>query len=584
MATIPSNSTEGKAPAKPPISQHPAFPAIVALWFAALLGLGSLVLPVVLLESIVTTTGISALVPAATPPLGVTARGMLALAATLSGAGLGLLLARHVAAAHRSEPRARIAGTIHRPLNARVDLGEEGLMSNGVKRRALAINDESAQSDFLNHAPLPGEDPWAPPASLPAMFDHVPQDDEPLFDTDHGPAFEPLDLDRFSQDADTYEPFDLALEAEAAPEADLHEDDFMSDKQEFRPLTLGQQEELQRQDFFARADPASFGRAVRPEVTAGPELDPVGETIAAEPLQFAAPSQARQEARPADAAWNDAPVAAVEFETANPEDLGMVQLVQRLGHSLEKRREQLALDAQKQQQAAAQPLPETAPTASQQAFEAARPEEAAQAMAAFFGKPAGVPGPRAAAPGFPAPEFTDPDFAAPQAAFAPPVETATDLPLHFTRSLAHLSTEATLAEEVDGEEDEYLPASFTLPLRNTLPVEDAAEDDEETEFGSLLSLNNPFVQHKEPAFVRIDEPDSADALPPAGGVVFPGQADNSSGPRTRSRPEAWPEAADPGVRMFDRPVGGAAPRKPTPEMDQALRSALSKLQRMSGAA
>ena len=31
---------EGEA-AKPPISLHPAFPAIVALWFAALLGIGT---------------------------------------------------------------------------------------------------------------------------------------------------------------------------------------------------------------------------------------------------------------------------------------------------------------------------------------------------------------------------------------------------------------------------------------------------------------------------------------------------------------------------------------------------------------
>ena len=37
---------------KAPISAHPLFPAIVALWFAALLGVGSLVLPVVLFEKL----------------------------------------------------------------------------------------------------------------------------------------------------------------------------------------------------------------------------------------------------------------------------------------------------------------------------------------------------------------------------------------------------------------------------------------------------------------------------------------------------------------------------------------------------
>lgn len=562
MATIPLNGTDGKAAAKPPVSQHPAFPAIVALWFAALLGLGSLVLPVVLLESIVTTTGISALVPAATPPLGLTARGILALAAATSGAGLGLLLARHVAAGHHPEPRSRMAATAHRPLNARVDLGEESLMASGVKRRSLAIADEGRQSDFLSHAPLPGEDPWAPPATLPTRFDPAPHEDQP--DT----ALRPLDLDTFPQAADTCEPFDLALEAEAAPQADLHEDDFMDDKQEFRPLTLGQQEELQRQDFFPRAEPASFGRALRPELA--PELapdafgepfgKPAGVAAEAEPLHFAAPFRAQLE--PAPAAAPPAPAG------AEPLDSGMSQLIERLGHSMEKRREQLALDAQKQQHAAAQPQ-EPAAAAARQAFEAARPEEAAQAMAAFFGKPAGVPVPRdgthdGSRDGLPdfAPDFT------PAAAFVPQPEDG--LPHHFVRGLAHLSSDDSRSDEDDGDEDEYLPASFTLPLRSALPVEEPAEI-EEAGFGSLLSLSNPFAV-KEPAFVRIDEPDSADTLPPAGGVVFPGQDANR------------PDAGDPGSRMFDRPAGGAAPRKPTPEMDEALRSALSKLQRMSGAA
>ena len=48
MATIAQSSSASR-PAKAPISTHPAFPAIVALWFAALLGLGSLVLPVALI-------------------------------------------------------------------------------------------------------------------------------------------------------------------------------------------------------------------------------------------------------------------------------------------------------------------------------------------------------------------------------------------------------------------------------------------------------------------------------------------------------------------------------------------------------
>ncbi|MGC1269140.1 MAG: hypothetical protein WA842_00930, partial [Croceibacterium sp.] len=567
MATIPLTGMEGKAPAKPPkppISQHPAFPAIVGLWFAALLGLGSLVLPVVLLESIVTTTGINALVPAATPPLGFTARALLALLAAVTGAGLGLLLARQLAAGHRPEGRSRMARTGHRPLNARLDLGEDGLLASGVKRRSLAITDESRQSDFLSHAPLPGEDPWAAPVSVSALFDRAPQDEEPLFDTDAAPTFDPFAPPHYSPDPDTYEPFDLALDDEAAPEADLHEDAFMTDKQEFQPLTLGQQEELQRQDFFPRAEPASFGRAVRAEAPdaaapASAMVEPVAESVESEPLHFAAPSLARHE---------EEPVAAADDGKRNSEEPGMLQLVQRLGHSLEKRRETLALDAQKQLEALAQvPESETAPAATPQAFEAARPEEAAQAMAAFFGKPAGVPAPRAAAPAFgedfgsdiDSPVFERPGFTVPGVAFAAPAEAEAELPHHFTHGLAHLSSDETSAAEYDGEDDDFLPASFTLPLRTAMVVDDVAEDDDETEFGSLLSLNNPFA-NKEPAFVRVEEPDSADALPPAGGVVFPGQIDNRAAIR--------PDPTDIGGRMFDRPAVGATPRKPAPEMDE----------------
>lgn len=571
MATIPLTGMEGKAPAKPPkpsISQHPAFPAIVGLWFAALLGLGGLVLPVVLLESIVTTTGINALVPAATPPLGFTARALLALFAALTGAGLGLLLARRLAAGHRPEGRSRMARTGHRPLNARLDLGEDGLLANGAKRRSLAITDESRQSDFLSHAPLPGEDPWATPVSVSA-----------LFDTDPVPTFDPFEPPHYSRDPETYEPLDLALDDEAAAEADLHEDAFMTDKQEFQPLTLGQQEELQRQDFFPRAEPASFGRAVRAEAPDAAAVEPIAESVESEPLHFAAPSLARHE---------EEPVAETEDGQRNPEDLGMLQLVQRLGHSLEKRREKLALAAQQQLEALAQVSEaETAPAATPQVFEAARPEEAAQAMAAYFGKPAGVPAPRPAAPAFSEdlsadfgpdfenPVFERPGFTAPGAAVAAPVEAEGDLPHHFTRGLAHLSSDETSAAEYDGEDDDFLPASFTLPLRPAMMVDDVAEDDEETEFGSLLSLNNPFV-NKEPAFVRVEEPDSADSLPAAGGVIFPGQIENRAAIR--------PDPTDISGRKFDGPIGASTPRKPAPEMDEALRSALTKLQRMSGAA
>src|SRR6186997_504803 len=90
VASIAFDSSGSRDASRPPISLHPAFPAVVALWFAALLGLGSMVLPVVLVERVVEITGLAALVPAASPPLGFMARGLIALVSAVAGATLGV--------------------------------------------------------------------------------------------------------------------------------------------------------------------------------------------------------------------------------------------------------------------------------------------------------------------------------------------------------------------------------------------------------------------------------------------------------------------------------------------------------------
>ena len=55
-----------QAPAKP-ITEHQLFPAVVALWFGALFGLGSLAVRPSLLESLVRSSRIDLIVPAAAP-------------------------------------------------------------------------------------------------------------------------------------------------------------------------------------------------------------------------------------------------------------------------------------------------------------------------------------------------------------------------------------------------------------------------------------------------------------------------------------------------------------------------------------
>lgn len=116
--------------ASAPISAHPAFPAIVALWFAALLGLGSLVLPAVLFERLSEASGLASLLPAAQPPLGLAARLMIAVAAASVGALAGLVIARRAIAGTQQKPATAVGPgqpeKVTRPIRAHYELGEEG--------------------------------------------------------------------------------------------------------------------------------------------------------------------------------------------------------------------------------------------------------------------------------------------------------------------------------------------------------------------------------------------------------------------------------------------------------------------------
>lgn len=84
-----------------PISRHPLFPAIVALWFAALLGMGSFALSASLLEKLVIAGHVDSLIPAAAPPLGASARLMLALVLGLAAGLVGWIVSKRLAAPQR---------------------------------------------------------------------------------------------------------------------------------------------------------------------------------------------------------------------------------------------------------------------------------------------------------------------------------------------------------------------------------------------------------------------------------------------------------------------------------------------------
>ncbi|MFN6933987.1 MAG: hypothetical protein ACK4NZ_02415 [Tsuneonella sp.] len=148
----------------------------MALWFAALLGIGSLVLPVTSFERLAEASGLSSVVVAAQAPLGVTARVFIALAAAAIGALAGLAVARRVAAATHAprsdtpfdvdtaEPEVAVA---KRPISAHAEFGfagfdiDEGAADAPFKepatgRRPLSEGEQPARPQFFEQALVAG--------------------------------------------------------------------------------------------------------------------------------------------------------------------------------------------------------------------------------------------------------------------------------------------------------------------------------------------------------------------------------------------------------------------------------------------
>ena len=130
-----------------PITTHPAFVPLLALWFAALLGLAVAVLPTAILQNGLAASGMSALVP-----LTVAGRMIASVGAALVGALLGLAFAVLIARRGRSDPRPtydepEVAAeqrvyeeTVRRPLRVREELADE----LPDEYRQGAISDEAA--------------------------------------------------------------------------------------------------------------------------------------------------------------------------------------------------------------------------------------------------------------------------------------------------------------------------------------------------------------------------------------------------------------------------------------------------------
>lgn len=529
-----------------PTTAHPMFPFVTALWFATFLGLGSFAVAPALLEGPVVALGLPALVPAAAPPLGFTARLLFALAMMGLGAVAGYAVGRALGR-DKVEARVRTRGfgkqaarqeqtqtgfEARRPINPTEDLGEplDAPVTQDVplRRRALSLHDESQLSTPFESAPLPGVLPWEVAAQEEAEAQPEPEaEPEPVLAAramQPTPA-DPLALDLLLEEAQTFGETAHEPAATIAPAivADLD-----------RPF-----------------DPS-------PLTVDAPDVAEAAPTAPAAPARSCSPAPILQ-ARPN---------ASAPIEHAALDGLGLVQLIERLALAISRR-------TRRADHTSATPAVEaTAPAAVPEPREIAR-----------FGSSA----------------LADPAPAASAEYRAAPERVVQLRPAQFQPVTAPDFDASVSNDAQDEEEDLGLDRFLRMsPLRtreaasktDQAAPDDAAPEPEvaEERYPSLLDIG-PVAARREP--LRIDdgisdEPDEDAAIEPV--VVFPGQQQARQFERPSITPLAGSPLAAPGRAAPSPPTADAddsemasqpGPALDADEADRALRAALATLQRMT---
>ncbi len=556
------------APNGKPITSHQLFPAIIALWFGALFGLGSLAIRPGLIESLVISSHIDSIIPATAPPLGLTARILLALTLAALGALLGAAIGRRIARP-KVEVRQRRRGATpiddtvklrtrdahpdapaRRPISAHDEIGEGSAAIAGPdnqyaiagRRRSLAIAEDDDRAVFHDFAPLPGGSP------------QILEITEVAFEEADEPET-PLDLGDFASDQPG--------ESFASP---------VGERQIFQPNPVANAE------LACQIAPAQDYR----QVSGLPATETTAALAKFEPVAPFQPAQVE-----------------------NLESLDMVSLAERLGQSMQRRRERASA-------AIAAALPSSAPQAAP--FESA-PEVGDETSFAGLGLQFTAQ-----------PEKIDFEaYAAPDESSAPPqtiVPLAEVPPALKTMPAALRPISLEYGQDEDQEDYHRLlpPRMISMPtpspevqvdiaqidmanakdlaLANVNEVMDESDEaiDEDDGYSSLLNLSRAASPRQ--SFVRIeDEPAASEtAIEPV--VIFPGQAARvaATAPvaEAETGEEATSAAAPTSFRRFDAPATAgygqqvaadeALTAQDPQETEMALRAALASLQRMSGAA
>jgi hypothetical protein len=174
--------TSRKSGGSQPISRHPLFPAIVALWFGALFGLCSVAIRPALIEQVVLATGVDSLLPMAAPPLGTTARILIALTMTAIGGAIGAVVARRIARPEtgmRKRRRADCAAQASAPTISAAAPSDEASRPE-PSQRVRALRDRARETAILDVSEF----------EL-ASFDETPEPPAPAAPMITDPAAEP---------------------------------------------------------------------------------------------------------------------------------------------------------------------------------------------------------------------------------------------------------------------------------------------------------------------------------------------------------------------------------------------------------
>ena len=183
-----------------PLRSSPLFAPAVALWFAALFGLGTLATSTTVLELAVLAFRLDALIPAAAPPLGMTARILIAGGMTLLGGSIGFVVA-FVAAAPLRRREAEIAAAVPATLGFAPEMPAfraRDLHPDAPVRAPVAAADELGEP--LLDAPLaPAMAPLADLVDLGGIDTPV-TDEDPMFERPRASsadtAFAPTTVER----------------------------------------------------------------------------------------------------------------------------------------------------------------------------------------------------------------------------------------------------------------------------------------------------------------------------------------------------------------------------------------------------